>query len=190
MKDTVLIRIYHQREWDPEKEEKAILDTRRRYESLMGGCVWEGGWKVFRTAKGKPMFSGESDRFLSISHSDAFWACAISDQNVGLDIQKHQSGRYEAISRKWFHRNERDYLEQWGYDHFFDVWTAKESYVKYTGTGMDEHFGSFYTAGREGLEKKVRDETGGAVLTSVPFQTGYSMCLCTVNEPQVYTYMS
>ena len=185
MKDHVLIRIGDRDRYALEKD-RLIGDVRADYENRFG----EGGrrdWTIGRTDRGKPVFSGETDRFLSLSHSGRFFACAVSDGKVGLDIQEHQPGRYEQICRKWFHPFERAYLETWGYEHFFEVWTAKESFVKYTGMGMDEHFGAFYAANENGLVREIVFRGERAFLEHIPIFPGYSMCLCGEHEAKICT---
>ena len=111
----------------------------------------------------------------SISHSGMFWMCAFSGRPVGIDLQRH--GSYvppETLSRRFFHPLEDAFLQREGYQRFYDLWTAKESFVKFIGTG-------FYT---EPETFSVVSESGefptasGAQLRHIPFREGYSLCLC------------
>lgn len=117
---------------------------------------------------GKPYFSGLPQVHFSISHSGDYWACAFGSEEVGLDIQHHDSCRYKNIANRFFHQEEKAYLESSDFDKeaFFELWAAKESYVKYTGRGLGADFTSFSIFNCD------------AELRRIPFTKDYSVCLC------------
>ena len=84
---------------------------------------------------GKPYLEGGPH--FSISHSRGMVAVAIGDSNMGLDIEVirrfHQLVPQRIMSRReyeWF--CSRGELKR----DFFTLWTLKESYYKYLGTGL------------------------------------------------------
>ena len=84
---------------------------------------------------GKPYLEGGPH--FSISHSHGMVAVAIGDRNMGLDMEVirrfHQLVPQRIMSRReyeWFCR--RGELKR----DFFTLWTLKESYYKYLGTGL------------------------------------------------------
>ena len=133
---------------------------------------------ILRTEKGKPYFEACPQIHFSISHSKAYWACVVADGPVGLDLQYHKEGRLESIARRFFHPQEAAWLdslsEDMGRQAFFDVWTAKESYVKWTGEGIDRHFKDFSVADEQGLLERC----GDACFWRSSLLKGYSLCLC------------
>ncbi len=132
-------------------------------------------YPVLRTENGKPYFEGASGVYFSISHSKEYWACAVSDGPVGMDLQYHKAGRFDRIPERFFHPQEALWLEgQESTSAFFDVWTAKESYVKWTGKGIDRHFKEFVVADASGLKAK----TGEAYFWRGNVGADYSLCLC------------
>ena len=104
------------------------------------------GLTVARTEKGKPYFT-DSSLFLSATDSDRYYLVAISDRPVGIDLQIQKKVRAEALSSRYFHPQEQEWIRnapaEMQLDRFYTVWTAKEAYVKYTGQGIDESFGKF-----------------------------------------------
>lgn len=113
---------------------------------------------VERTETGKPYFASCPQIHFSISHSKEYWACAVADQPVGLDLQYHKQGRLEQIPGRFFHPQEAAWLErQTSPEAFFQIWTAKESYVKWTGQGIDRHFREFCVAEETGLRDHCED---------------------------------
>ncbi|NLF79860.1 MAG: 4'-phosphopantetheinyl transferase superfamily protein, partial [Clostridia bacterium] len=94
---------------------------------------------------GKPYFAALPGLHFSLSHSGEYWLAAFAAAPLGIDIQRHQSCRKEAVAERFFHPEEAAWLRRRGYtdEDFFALWTAKESYVKYTGQGIDESFAGF-----------------------------------------------
>ena len=129
-------------------------------------------WHIERTDRGKPYFPNQPKLHFSISHSGDYWACAMADQPVGLDLQEHvarkdetteaAAARYCRMAQRFFHPREAEYVKQQdSYQRFFQIWAARESYVKYTGQGIDDHFGEFCVLpGRTGLQE-ARDQKAG-----------------------------
>ena len=93
-----------------------------------------------RTARGKPYAVGLPVEF-SVSHSGNLVICAAADKPVGADIQIIRPVKDRLITRVCSER-ELDYVISAGSSpseklpRFFRVWTGKEAYLKYTGTGI------------------------------------------------------
>ena len=94
---------------------------------------------------GKPCFEGESGVSVSVSHSENLCLVAISDHQVGVDIEYMKPGDEHLIrlAERYFTRSEAEYVKLDPYHHFYEVWCKKESYVKYMGEGMSRAFVSF-----------------------------------------------
>ncbi len=141
-----------------------------------------------RTEKGKPYFPVRSDIHFSISHSQDQWACVIADQPVGLDIQYHKKGRLDHIPSRFFHPQEATWLENltetpalWRRA-FFDIWAAKESYVKWTGQGIDREFSHFSVVDEKGILREIFGKEQKAFFYPVVIAEDYSLFLC-AGEP-------
>ena len=132
------------------------------------GAVAQGQW-------GKPYFPEADTLYFSISHSGEYWLCAFSAQPVGIDIQRRESYLPpEKLSHRFFHPREDTFLAQDGYERFYDLWTAKESFVKFTGRGFFDEPDSFSVVGEGGSFPTAP----GAQLRHIPFRDGYSVCIC------------
>ncbi len=132
--------------------------------------------------QGKPAFSLREEICFSISHSGDYWVCGFSELPLGLDLQQHQTRLPpERLSRRFFHPLENAYLASREYAPFFDAWSAKESWVKYTGRGFRDAPDSFSVVEEGG----AFPAKAGAVFRLLPFQEGYSFCLCTGENCEV-----
>lgn len=128
------------------------LSASRLTDGLILHCLEKHGIHgaaVRRTKKGKPFIVFAPDRgvegkevpqdvFVSASHSGDVFVCLITDVPAGVDIQKERTARFRQISSRYFTEEERAYVEQRGADGFFLLWTRKEAYSKYVGTGLEE----------------------------------------------------
>ena len=131
---------------------------------------------------GKPFFPALRDVHCSVSHSGDWWVCAVSERSVGLDLQIHRSHLPpEKLSRRFFHPLEDQYLARRGYAPFFDLWCAKESFVKFTGRGFSMEPDSFSVVSEDGVFPAAEN----CVFRLLPFQEGYSLCLCAEDPSEI-----
>lgn len=128
-------------------------------------------WTCVRTSNGKPFFVDAPELCFSISHSGAYWGCAFGLAPVGFDLQRHERCRTAVLARRFFHPAEAAWLEARGWCNadFFSLWTAKESFLKYTGEGMVNGLDWFNV---------LAPLPEGAQLQHVSGPDGYSLCLC------------
>ena len=96
-----------------------------------------------RTENGKP-FAENADVYFSISHSKDYVVCAIDDAEIGVDIEQIRKVEIRITNISCTERDkeyiygesEPDVFTPDMIDRFFEVWTAKEAYLKCKGTGM------------------------------------------------------
>lgn len=97
--------------------------------------------------QGKPYLKEYPDVYFSLSHSGKLAVLAVSDSEVGIDVQEHR-GYNEKISKRFFHEEEKKILEAVSDPVekeilFYKIWTCKEAYIKYTGKGMRQDLRNF-----------------------------------------------
>lgn len=93
-------------------------------------------------AHGKPYFENISNFHFNISHSGDILAIAISDREVGIDIEKLRNPDLRIAKR--FCDDEQAYISKAdSKNRFFEVWTKKEAYLKYKGTGLSGGLNTF-----------------------------------------------
>ncbi len=88
---------------------------------------------------GKPYIDGEDGIFFNLSHSGDYAVCAIFCREIGIDIEKVGTVS-ERLLKRVTTANEYEYLasldEDLKNEEFCRLWSAKESYMKYLGTGI------------------------------------------------------
>ncbi|MED0766360.1 4'-phosphopantetheinyl transferase family protein, partial [Aneurinibacillus thermoaerophilus] len=86
---------------------------------------------------GKPYLLSSKGLSFNISHSGEFIAIAISNENVGIDIQEYIDLDYEELAMRFFTKQEYNYISSASNvkENFFRIWTLKESYLKARGSG-------------------------------------------------------
>lgn len=100
---------------------------------------------------GKPRLVGTDQIHFNLSHSEERAVLAISDAEVGIDLERARPIEHVDLAKRYFHPNEvaaitasRDEAEQ--RRAFFLVWTLKEAVVKALGTGLSTPLDSFEVA--------------------------------------------
>lgn len=100
---------------------------------------------IERNLYGKPFVVGSPYHY-SISHSGDWVVCAISDNEVGIDIEEIKPIDF-SLTSGFFTYSERLALNTQPNDkkleYFYALWTLKESYIKYLGTGLSTPPDSF-----------------------------------------------
>ncbi len=91
-----------------------------------------GSFRFLRTAQGKPY--AEHAPHFNLSHSGDWLLCAVSDTPVGVDIERPRKVS-PALIRRVCTPAELAFLAGQP-ERFLQVWTAKEAYLKYLGTGI------------------------------------------------------
>lgn len=106
------------------------------------GFRWDGS--CFIKEHGKPMLPKELGLYFNLSHSGDYVLCAVSDHEIGADIQRH--GKYQdRLAERFFHPEELAYLKEAEdqKQRFYDLWCLKESCIKCTGRGLSTGLESF-----------------------------------------------
>ncbi|WP_294373968.1 4'-phosphopantetheinyl transferase superfamily protein [uncultured Clostridium sp.] len=88
---------------------------------------------------GKPYFRNADNFKFNISHSGRYVVCAVSEKEIGIDIQKHID-LDEGCSRLFLSKSEveeRNHLDADSKkDYEITAWVYKESYSKFKGKGL------------------------------------------------------
>jgi len=92
--------------------------------------------EIAADALGKPCLRG-AELYFNLSHSGAYAACAIADLPVGVDIQTSREYS-EKLAERCFTPEERAALRAAREPdaEFTALWTLKESYLKWKGSGI------------------------------------------------------
>ena len=96
---------------------------------------WGEAWDLTHDNSGKPVIPDGPE--ISISHTKGAAAVAVSDRPLGVDIEQIHTVRPNLPKRVM---STQEYLwyqaEMESAEAFFTLWTLKESYYKYLGTGL------------------------------------------------------
>ncbi len=115
--------------------------------------------------QGKPYLKDYPNLYFNLSHSGTVVACLVAGQEVGLDVQQYVKVK-EGLAKRFFTKEECEMLvavAEVGEKHtkyeqlFFELWSIKESYIKYTGQGMKQGLDTF-TIDRENEQIEDHNE--------------------------------
>ena len=116
---------------------------------------------IFETGKyGKAYISNYEDIYFNLSHSGKLVLCAISDMEVGADVEYIDDKIDLNIAQQYFYNSEYKSImnAENKSDEFFKYWVLKESYMKYTGLGMNLELNSFEIIIEDTIRLKDDDE--------------------------------
>ena len=115
--------------------------TKREIEKIAGEYLLKNvffqlfGYETIEIKReGKPYIKDCPYHF-NLSHSGDWLLLAVGDAPVGADIEKITKIRPKTME-KYFSQSEQERVKKNGTKAFFEIWTQKESYVKYTGEGI------------------------------------------------------
>lgn len=91
---------------------------------------------------GKPYVNNLPHIHFNISHSGDWVVCAVCDKPVGVDVQKMKDANFVSIAKRAFTKEEQKNFSKTPKEdmrtQFYKTWTAKESYIKMLGTGLED----------------------------------------------------
>lgn len=126
-----------------ETRRKKALSYRKEADTLRcisGGILMRkilGTDDVSTAQNGKPYL--ENATKFNLSHSGNYVVLAVSDSEIGVDIEHMDSKNYKkTLCSSIFSDKERTFYELNGANanSFYTLWTCKESYLKKIGTGI------------------------------------------------------
>ena len=124
---------------------------------------------IFTTNEyGKPSIQGYLDFYFNISHTRSALVVAVSDSEIGIDIER-VSPADTRISDRYFSPAEKDFILQSADKNkaFYQIWTKKEAYIKHIGRGLSIPLTSF----------NVLDDEIANITQSVE-RSGYIISVC------------
>ncbi|MDD5017716.1 MAG: 4'-phosphopantetheinyl transferase superfamily protein [Eubacteriales bacterium] len=125
---------------------------------------------------GKPYLKSAEGVCFNISHSGCVAMCAVHDKPVGADIE-HIRPVDDSLAKRIMSDEEwQAYQNAIGKVRlFFKVWTLKEAYLKYGGTGISDALDRLivYPAGNT-----IRTNTEGCRFALIDSVDGYQAAVC------------
>lgn len=125
---------------------------------------------------GKPKLL-QNGLFFNLAHAQEMAVCVISDQQVGVDVERRdrlegkEQSRKLQIAKRILTPEEWKLWEKAGCqtEELISVWTKKESYVKMTGKGLTENLTTV-------------DTLSNAFYQQILVDDGYVISVCTALE--------
>lgn len=113
--------------------------------------------RLTTNSHGKPLLKDNSC-FFNISHSGDYVILAISDCELGADIEKI-TFHNPKVAERCLTANEKEWLKQHPCDKsFYQLWTGKEAVMKATGEGFSMDTRNFHLLPIQDGIHKIRDK--------------------------------
>ena len=137
---------------------------------------------------GKPYLEQPKGIYFNGSHSGDYLVCALSNRPIGVDIQeKLLQTPCLKLAKRFFTKKEYDSLldldEKGQREAFFRLWTQKESYMKYCGSGFSLPMNTFEIQEENGAwHVFIKGERAACCLKEVQLDCAYSLWVCGEEE--------
>ncbi len=145
-------------------------------EVLLRRALGTDAYTVAKMPAGKPYVLNRPDFHYNLSHSGNWVVLAFGGSPVGVDVEQiRPDSDTEALARRFFTPQEQRFLKESAPNHrqrFFEIWTKKESFLKYLGIGLKKDLRSF----------SVLDPEPGIRFFTQILPGGYFLSLCTTEE--------
>ena len=118
------------------RKQSLVSELLLRYALRDCGFSSDQPLKITTGEYGKPHLSGGECCF-SISHSGDMLLCALSDREIGADVQRRSKAK-RALMERFFAKEEMYFVlaAEDEDDAFTETWTKKESFCKLSGKGL------------------------------------------------------
>lgn len=126
---------------------------------------------IWDTDENGKLFIPDCTLNVNLSHSGNYAVCAVSDMQVGVDIQKMDKANM-ALAQRFFTSEECEFIKT--NDDFYDIWVKKESLIKAVGKGLAIPLSSFSVLGSAA-------EFKGKIYTFKKYTVcdkEYKLCVC------------
>lgn len=112
-------------------------------EALLRCALGTGDYTLERHKAGKPRVRGREDFHFNISHAGNWVVLAFGNTPVGVDVEVHRARLpIRRFSARFYAPEEQNFVDS-DAGRFLQVWTGKESFLKYLGSGIDRKLSSF-----------------------------------------------
>lgn len=132
----------------------------------------------------KPLLKSIDHFHFNCAHSGRWVVCAIDNAPVGIDVERKKAVDFD-IAKRFFSTEEYDTLMNQGEsersNHFFLLWTLKESYLKAIGKGLYQPLNSFTI--RFSQKRQIQLFSGDEIVPDVFLKTytidpNYCLSVC------------
>jgi 4'-phosphopantetheinyl transferase len=142
---------------------------------------------------GKPSVKNRPDFHYNLTHSGCWVAIAYGNDILGIDVEKidWNPGK-EKLAHRFFTCDEQEYVlrqdNQGTGNRFYEIWTAKEGYLKYLGTGLQKALDSFSVLELESPNRFYFQPEEGYSMTLWTADGAYELQTITVSDLLVKQY--
>ena len=121
-----------------------VIYTNKNYRDC-NSIISKDEIQIIRAPNGKPYIK-DGDLHFNLSYSEEIYIIAISNHEVGVDVEKLSTAvNIDLIVKKYFSEEEKKYMNVGKNKYlrirrFYELWTRREAFVKYLGTGITNDF--------------------------------------------------
>lgn len=136
---------------------------------------------ISQNSYGKPYLVSDIPIYYNLSHSGEWAVCAFHNKNIGIDVEQIQDIDFNIANRFFASSESESLLLKTGIQkkkHFFDLWTLKESYIKYKGKGLSIPLDSFSFDIHQTISLNSTEESAPLFFKQYELNDQYKVSVC------------
>ncbi|MFM1602653.1 4'-phosphopantetheinyl transferase superfamily protein [Helcococcus ovis] len=134
-----------------------------------------------KSEKGKPFIKDKNIHF-NVSHSGDYVVLVKNDEEVGVDLEKAVSFNHSKLVYEVFHKDEINIFNKYKNNScFYKIWTRKESFLKWSGIGIEANLKGFSTVGNQ-------KNTYDCKIGTFDFKDDYFISICSKKHGNCHIY--
>ncbi len=130
----------------------------------------------------KPFLASHPHTHVNLAHSGRMVLFAVAEDKIGVDVEFCRVREYASLAKRYFHPREQAWASLDWAERFYDIWTAKEAYLKAIGIGIRTRLSSFSMIDENGY---LHSPDGGWHLFPLHLSDVFPLhkaCVCTRGE--------
>lgn len=163
-----------------DKDKRLSLGAGLLLQKGLADCGLPTAAELVRGENEKPFLRDSEQFFFNLSHSGEIAVCAVSDRPVGVDVETR--AHFEpSLVRRVFLPDEIAWIAAQAApadELYTDLWTIKESLMKYLGTGLSLDPRKIRVDQREGITAAAEGYDCSALFFRPYSIPGYSLTVC------------
>ncbi len=168
------------------KPDYLLKQTLTRYNSSLDDC----NISITKNEYGKPFVEKINTKFNISKTGNKFIIAFTNVDEIGIDIELISSDKVFSHKEIFFSLNEIELIRKdKSIKTFYKLWTRKESFLKFLGTGITDNVNEISLAkGRNIIETEIYSQSEGAYVNSFIISDEIYCSVCTSAKKPVYLF--
>lgn len=191
----------NRKRFDDDKKRSLYADILTRYLICKNYDICNDKIRFYNNNYGKPYLFNQLNCYFNISHSGKWIFVGLSNNEIGVDIEQITNCDLDIAKHFFTNEEYHDLLNSRNQNQlFFEIWSIKESYIKYKGLGLSINLDSFSCKKSTDSIAIILNKDKDLNVRLYNLDKDYSAVVCSIEKPantvqiislkQIYKYFA